>query len=147
MLRRPPRSTRTDTLFPYPTLFRSLATVREAMRAEKTLHIDYADARGTATARAIWPAALAYYEDKQIIAAWCLLRRDFRSFRIDRVTSARIGDERFGRRRAVLMADFWRHSDFSGPPPDTSGPQAAITPSGARKSVVVGKSVAVSVDI
>src|SRR3546814_2495861 len=46
-----------------------LATVREAMRAEKTLHIDYADASGTATARAIWPAALAYYEDKPIIAA------------------------------------------------------------------------------
>src|SRR3546814_7564603 len=46
-----------------------LATVREAMRAEKTLHIDYADASGIATARAIWPAALAYYEEKQIIAA------------------------------------------------------------------------------
>src|SRR3546814_12975296 len=27
MIRRPPRSTRTDTLFPYPTLFRSLAAV------------------------------------------------------------------------------------------------------------------------
>src|SRR3546814_6631417 len=26
MIRRPPRSTRTDTLFPYTTLFRSLAT-------------------------------------------------------------------------------------------------------------------------
>src|SRR3546814_12812721 len=26
MIRRPPRSTRTDTLFPYPTLFRSTAT-------------------------------------------------------------------------------------------------------------------------
>src|SRR3546814_13471282 len=26
MMRRPPRSTRTDTLFPYTTLFRSLAT-------------------------------------------------------------------------------------------------------------------------
>src|SRR3546814_15733758 len=63
-----------------------LSTVREAMRAEKTLHIDYADASGIATARAIWPAALAYYEEKQIIAAWCLLRQDFRSFRIDRVT-------------------------------------------------------------
>src|SRR3546814_9307382 len=25
MIRRPPRSTRTDTLFPYPTLFRSVA--------------------------------------------------------------------------------------------------------------------------
>src|SRR3546814_17162204 len=28
MLRRPPRSTRTDTLFPYTTLFRSLARAR-----------------------------------------------------------------------------------------------------------------------
>ncbi|WP_439566899.1 helix-turn-helix transcriptional regulator [Sphingopyxis sp.] len=85
-----------------------LATVREAMRGEKVLHIAYADERGAVTERAIWPAALAYFEDKQVIAAWCLLRQDFRSFRIDRVTAARIGDERYGRRRAVLMADWWR---------------------------------------
>src|SRR3546814_2770895 len=30
MLRRPPRSTRTDTLFPYTTLFRSLASLSKA---------------------------------------------------------------------------------------------------------------------
>ncbi|OWQ97800.1 helix-turn-helix transcriptional regulator [Sphingopyxis witflariensis] len=105
-----------------------LATVRAAMRAEKTLHIGYADAGGTTTERAIWPAALAYYEEKQIIAAWCLLRQDFRSFRIDRVTSARIGDEGFGRRRAVLMADFWRHRDFSDHPADTICQQDGLTP-------------------
>src|SRR3546814_2139699 len=29
MIRRPPRSTRTDTLFPYTTLFRSMANTRE----------------------------------------------------------------------------------------------------------------------
>src|SRR3546814_19894306 len=29
MLRRPPRSTRTDTLFPYTTLFRSLCRIRQ----------------------------------------------------------------------------------------------------------------------
>src|SRR3546814_10098238 len=33
MIRRPPRSTRTDTLFPYTTLFRS---VQESSREEKT---------------------------------------------------------------------------------------------------------------
>ncbi|WP_447765290.1 helix-turn-helix transcriptional regulator [Sphingopyxis panaciterrae] len=93
-----------------------LATVREAMRTEKTLHIEYADEGGTATQRAIWPAVLAYFEEKQVIAAWCLLRQDFRSFRIDRVTSARIGDEGFGRRRAVLMADFWRQSGYVDAP-------------------------------
>ena len=89
-----------------------LATVRDAMRAEKTLHIDYADEKGAATERAIWPAALAYFEDKQIIAAWCLLRQDFRSFRIDRIAAARIGDAGFGRRRAVLMADWWRQNGY-----------------------------------
>src|SRR3546814_6200494 len=34
MLRRPPRSTRTDTLFPYPTLFRSQQELRPARGAE-----------------------------------------------------------------------------------------------------------------
>src|SRR3546814_13665752 len=32
MIRRPPRSTRTDTLFPYTTLFRSLARLLDAGR-------------------------------------------------------------------------------------------------------------------
>src|SRR3546814_11485353 len=32
MIRRPPRSTRTDTLFPYTTLFRSPAPERAALR-------------------------------------------------------------------------------------------------------------------
>src|SRR3546814_17838822 len=34
MIRRPPRSTRTDTLFPYTTLFRSPALLAEARGAE-----------------------------------------------------------------------------------------------------------------
>ncbi|ABF54077.1 helix-turn-helix transcriptional regulator [Sphingopyxis alaskensis] len=89
-----------------------LATVRAAMRSERTLHIDYADEQGRTSERAIWPAALAYFEEKQVIAAWCLLRQDFRSFRIDRIAAARIGDEGFGRRRAVLMADWWRQKGW-----------------------------------
>src|SRR3546814_15425812 len=35
MIRRPPRSTRTDTLFPYTTLFRSLRTRRASGRGWK----------------------------------------------------------------------------------------------------------------
>src|SRR3546814_1371275 len=37
MIRRPPRSTRTDTLFPYTTLFRSYKKVGDAVRADETL--------------------------------------------------------------------------------------------------------------
>jgi predicted DNA-binding transcriptional regulator YafY len=80
-----------------------LGVVREAMRVEKTLHISYADQNGAETERPIWPIALAYYEDKHILAAWCTMRQALRNFRIDRVRSARQGEERFGKRRVVLM--------------------------------------------
>src|SRR3546814_15533091 len=45
MIRRPPRSTRTDTLFPYTTLFRSNAASRAAMarRMQATRHLVPAD--------------------------------------------------------------------------------------------------------
>src|SRR3546814_8760198 len=39
MIRRPPRSTRTDTLFPYTTLFRSGGQFENQQRAQKTLSI------------------------------------------------------------------------------------------------------------
>src|SRR3546814_16718588 len=40
MIRRPPRSTRTDTLFPYTTLFRSESTLRQLAGGEVSRH-DY----------------------------------------------------------------------------------------------------------
>src|SRR3546814_7291289 len=47
MIRRPPRSTRTDTLFPYTTLFRSLATCRPNA-SSPALAIAYAPIWGSA---------------------------------------------------------------------------------------------------
>src|SRR3546814_8125865 len=45
MIRRPPRSTRTDTLFPYTTLFRSVAAVGRQRR-----HRAHAQAQGRSRA-------------------------------------------------------------------------------------------------
>jgi predicted DNA-binding transcriptional regulator YafY len=86
-----------------------LGDIRHAMRAEKALHIAYEDEGGRATERTIWPVQLAYYEGKQVIAAWCCLRDDFRAFRTDRIVSLTLTDERYGRRRAVLERE-WRES-------------------------------------
>ncbi|MEQ1769391.1 MAG: YafY family protein [Devosia sp.] len=83
-----------------------LAAVREAMRSEKALHLSYADEAGKETQRPVWPVTLAYYEDKQIVGAWCTLRQDFRNFRIDRIREARLGDEPFGKRRVILLAEW-----------------------------------------
>lgn len=88
-----------------------LGVVRDAMRQEKTLHIGYVDESGNETERPIWPITLGYYESKQIVGAWCVLRQDFRNFRIDRVRRAAPGPEPFGRRRVILMKEWeaiWR---------------------------------------
>src|SRR3546814_1003689 len=39
MIRRPPRSTRTDTLFPYTTLFRSLSNYFRSRMSEQSLGV------------------------------------------------------------------------------------------------------------
>src|SRR3546814_2342997 len=46
MIRRPPRSTRTDTLFPYTTLFRSEATEEMAQYGITRVPIDYFHYKG-----------------------------------------------------------------------------------------------------
>src|SRR3546814_10775565 len=52
MIRRPPRSTRTDTLFPYPTLFRSHFEIYEQLLAEAEA---FGDARAIELAKQIYP--------------------------------------------------------------------------------------------
>jgi predicted DNA-binding transcriptional regulator YafY len=83
-----------------------LGEVREAIHAARKMSIAYADEQGRRTTRTIRPIAMAYYVDVTVIAAWCELRGDFRHFRADRITSARLLDERFTSDRARLTAQW-----------------------------------------
>ena len=83
-----------------------LGVLREAIRDEKVLRISYSDEQGRSTEREVWPVMLGYFEDRQIIAAWCTLREDFRSFRTDRITLAEVVAGRFGKRRAMLVREW-----------------------------------------
>ena len=55
------------------------------------------------------PIAIGYHEAVRILAAWCELRKDFRSFRTDRVVDAVYHDEKYPERRDLLRAK-WRHA-------------------------------------
>src|SRR3546814_9196788 len=46
MIRRPPRSTRTDTLFPYTTLFRSVTLEEDLIRRDLTINAMAQDEAG-----------------------------------------------------------------------------------------------------
>src|SRR3546814_2845443 len=69
MIRRPPRSTRTDTLFPYTTLFRSATTLRTVSRA---CYVVTARRVLTSTARALKTDGLTWRRS----ASWRTCQRD-----------------------------------------------------------------------
>jgi len=87
--------------------------VREAIRRERKLRIAYVAETGAATERAIWPIAMAYYERRQTVAAWCELRGAFRHFRTDRITALTATEERYPRRRVELVEAWRRETNFS----------------------------------
>jgi predicted DNA-binding transcriptional regulator YafY len=65
-----------------------VALVRQSIRGQTKLALDYADETGNVTRRVVWPFLLAYWDDVRLIGAWCELRQDFRHFRTDRVRHA-----------------------------------------------------------
>lgn len=84
-----------------------LAPIREAIRQERKLSIDYTDLGKSPSSRVIWPFAVGFFEQIRVVAAWCELRGDYRHFRIDRMARLVATGERYPKRRAVLLKE-WR---------------------------------------
>lgn len=72
-----------------------MALVRDCIRREQKVSIEYIDVKDRATVRTVWPVAVAFFSESTILAAWCELRNDFRHFRTDRVKGMRPINERF----------------------------------------------------
>ena len=87
-----------------------LATLREAIQAERKVRLAYRDKGGDPSARVIWPFAVGYFAKAQVVVAWCELRQDFRHFRPDRVAGLEVTTTRYPKRRAVLLRE-WREAE------------------------------------
>ncbi|MCW2479638.1 helix-turn-helix transcriptional regulator [Candidatus Symbiopectobacterium sp. NZEC135] len=92
--------------------------LRLAIRQEQRIDIVYRDLKNQPSTRTLWPLALGYFDQTQLLAAWCELRQDFRHFRTDRIVTLTRLPGRFPKRREhVLQA--WRKSVFDmETPPD-----------------------------
>lgn len=80
-----------------------LSDVRRAIRETRKVRLTYADALGQQSDRTVWPVAMAYYVDATLLGAWCELRDDFRHFRVERIVTSRILDDRFSADGGKLM--------------------------------------------
>lgn len=83
-----------------------VAQVRAAIRDRRKIRLVYLDEKGNRTRRTIWPLAMAYYVDVSLIGAWCELRKDFRNFRVERITSSRVLAARFQDHNGKLLAEW-----------------------------------------
>lgn len=63
--------------------------------------------------REIEPAAMYCYDEKWIVIAWCLLRNDYRSFRLDRVLEYKLLNKKFEDRKFNLRKYFMSCPDES----------------------------------
>ena len=87
-----------------------LPAIREAIRTERKLRIAYADQHGALTRRTVWPFALGFFDRVRVVVAWCELRRNYRHFRTDRISTLKLTDTRYPRRRQVLLKE-WRERE------------------------------------
>src|SRR3546814_13938446 len=97
MIRRPPRSTRTDTLLPYTTLFRSVEAVRASMGAIFTQRL----------VQARWDDFLAWLRagPGELVATWLGKdTKDYQAVRYAAPTFILVGNESQGLPEAYAAA-------------------------------------------
>lgn len=69
--------------------------LRDAMHRHRKCWVRYEDAAGKGSERVLWPLGLYFWRTVWTLAAWCELREDYRTFRLDRLLDLRVLDEEF----------------------------------------------------
>jgi predicted DNA-binding transcriptional regulator YafY len=100
-----------------------IALVRQAIREEQKLSIEYEDVAGTLTQRTIRPVALIYYSAAHNIVAWCELRMSIRHFRADRISKSQLENDHF-RGQGESLRQQW----IAGWTPSHDGVVASVKP-------------------
>jgi predicted DNA-binding transcriptional regulator YafY len=115
-----------------------LAELRRAVRSQLCVRFHYTDILRQSSERTVRPLSLAFFGPVWLLAAWCELRDDFRTFRLDRIEKFSLTGERFRAERGKTLHDFlkrpqtWTRNALSGD--DTGRSKRPPSASGAQKS-------------
>lgn len=73
----------------------SLMQLQQAIAAKKLIELNYNNAKGEITERVIEPVGITQYGLGWHLIGWCRYRKEYRDFRIDRITDFKVLDEVF----------------------------------------------------
>lgn len=82
-----------------------------AIRQKTVLHILYVDEHKQQSERCLFPLGLAFWGGVWTVSAWCFLRRQYRSFRLDRINHLQESPEQHHLPDHVSLDDFCKHCD------------------------------------
>lgn len=82
-------------------------TLREAIRGERKVRLSYHGDSASLSARVVRPLGIGYFDQADILAAWCETRQDFRHFRLDRIQALTLLEEGFKGQGGWLLRQ-WR---------------------------------------
>lgn len=91
----------------------TLHTLRQAIDGRIRLRIQYADGQGQVSERMLRPLGCFFWGKVWTLAAWCEMRGDFRSFRLDRIfgiVQCEGPQARFKDEVGCTLADFLRQA-------------------------------------
>lgn len=88
-----------------PEISTTMSEIRFAADKRRKISLQYSDAKGEASNRIIWPLGMFFWGSVWTIGAWCELRDDFRVFRLDRINSLCVLDERYPQEKGKSLQD------------------------------------------
>ncbi len=92
---------------PAPTV--DAGTLRRACWDEHEVVFDYSDATGAKTHRRVQPLGITFMDRSNCLLAFCILRQDFRAFRLDRMLDLKVSQNSFRPHRVPLLRAAKRH--------------------------------------
>jgi predicted DNA-binding transcriptional regulator YafY len=90
-----------------PEVLERLGELRQAVDTRHKVFLCYRDTEGATTERTVRPLGLFFWGYGWSFVAWCELRVGFRQFRLDRVVSHQVLDERFEDEAGKRLDDFY----------------------------------------
>ena len=105
------------------TISFDVADLRRALRSQLKVHFSYRNALAEPSERTVRPLCLAYFGPVWLLSAWCELRDDFRTFRLDRIDGFAVQADRFRLEAGKTLHDFLKRDQTwnrgHGPAPNT----------------------------
>lgn len=73
-----------------PRMAQGMSELRRAIDQRLMVHVAYSREDGRRSERVVWPLGLLFWGNKWTLGAWCELRGEFRTFRLDRIESLQL---------------------------------------------------------